>query len=66
MLPLTSYRHESKAIGATRLSDIGEEWKFYDVIGVDEGQFFEDVITATMIKYRLRVGVRMQRIRVRW
>ena len=36
-------RHESKAVGATRLSDIGEEWKFYDVIGVDEGQFFEDV-----------------------
>ena len=37
------FRHESKAVGATRLSDIGEEWKFYDVIGVDEGQFFEDV-----------------------
>ena len=36
-------RHESKAMGATKLSDIGEEWRFYDVIGVDEGQFFEDV-----------------------
>jgi hypothetical protein len=41
---LTFFRHESKAIGATRLSDIGEERTFYDVIGVDEGQFFEDVI----------------------
>ncbi len=30
-------------MGATKLADIGEEWRFYDVIGIDEGQFFEDV-----------------------
>jgi hypothetical protein len=30
-------------MGATKLSDIGEEWRFFDVIGIDEGQFFEDV-----------------------
>jgi thymidine kinase len=40
---LMLYRHESKAIGATKLSDLGEQWRFYDVIGIDEGQFFEDV-----------------------
>ena len=42
-LTVNDNRHESKAMGATKLSDIGEEWRFYDVIGIDEGQFFEDV-----------------------
>jgi hypothetical protein len=37
------FRHESKALGATLLADLCSEWTFYDVIGVDEGQFFEDV-----------------------
>jgi hypothetical protein len=40
---LLLFRHESKAMGATKLSDVGEQWRFYDVIGIDEGQFFEDV-----------------------
>jgi hypothetical protein len=25
------------------LSELGDDWKDYDVIGVDEGQFFKDV-----------------------
>ena len=25
------------------LSELGEDWKEYDVIGIDEGQFFKDV-----------------------
>ena len=36
-------RQASKAIGATKMSQVGEEWRSYDVIGVDEGQFFDDV-----------------------
>jgi hypothetical protein len=27
----------------TKLSEIGDTWKNYDVVGVDEGQFFLDV-----------------------
>ena len=42
-LTVDYHRYESKAMGATKLSDIGEEWRFFDVIGIDEGQFFEDV-----------------------
>jgi len=32
-----------KAVACTRLSEIGDTWKEFDVIGIDEGQFFEDV-----------------------
>lgn len=32
-----------KAIGAKALSEIGDLYKSYDVIAVDEGQFFPDV-----------------------
>jgi len=27
----------------TKLAELGDEWKHYDVIGVDEGQFYLDV-----------------------
>ena len=27
----------------TLLADLGEQWRAYDVIGIDEGQFFNDV-----------------------
>ena len=26
------------------LKDLGDAWKDYDVIGVDEGQFFTDIV----------------------
>lgn len=29
-----------RAVAATSLSDLGEDYKHYDVIGIDEGQFF--------------------------
>ncbi|KAG8345069.1 putative Thymidine kinase [Trypanosoma vivax] len=31
-------------ISVTKLSDIGDVWKEYDVVAVDEGQFFSDVL----------------------
>ena len=32
------------AIPCGMLADIGDAWKEYDVIGIDEGQFFPDLI----------------------
>jgi thymidine kinase len=34
---------KSEARAVKFLSDLGNEWRDHDVIGVDEGQFFEDV-----------------------
>lgn len=34
-----------KAIGAKAMSDIGDLYKEYDVIAVDEGQFFPDIVS---------------------
>jgi thymidine kinase len=34
-----------KAIGARTLKDIGSLYLQYDVIGIDEGQFFADVVS---------------------
>lgn len=39
--------HSGQQITATPinvLADLGDEWKNYDVIGVDEGQFFPDIV----------------------
>lgn len=33
-----------KAIGACKLSDIGDSYHEYDVIAIDEGQFFPDIL----------------------
>ena len=27
-----------------RLADLGDEWLNFDVVGIDEGQFFEDLV----------------------
>ena len=32
-----------EAVPLNFLSEIGEQWKKYEVIGIDEGQFFKDV-----------------------
>lgn len=32
-----------RAIGAKKLSEVGDAYLDYDVIGIDEGQFFPDV-----------------------
>jgi len=28
----------------TRLTELGEDWQNYDVLGIDEGQFYVDVV----------------------
>lgn len=33
-----------EAVPLTHLSEIGEEWRNFDVIGIDEGQFFTDLV----------------------
>jgi len=40
----THDRNTRNAVACTRLSEIGDCWKQFDVIGVDEGQFFEDIL----------------------
>lgn len=32
-----------KAVSCQKLEQLGESWREYDVIGIDEGQFFPDV-----------------------
>ena len=29
----------------TTLAELGDSWRDYDVLGIDEGQFFKDVVT---------------------
>lgn len=31
-------------MAVTKLSELGNQWKDYDVIGIDEGQFYADVV----------------------
>jgi thymidine kinase len=33
-----------KAVACKKLADLGDIWEKYDVIGIDEGQFFEDLV----------------------
>lgn len=39
------------AIGAKSMADIGDLYRDYDVIAVDEGQFFPDVCKLTFQLY---------------
>jgi hypothetical protein len=39
-----TYRQTMKALGAKTLKEIGDLYREFDVIGIDEGQFFPDVI----------------------
>lgn len=32
------------AVAVKELSEIGDEWMDFDVIGIDEGQFFSDIV----------------------
>lgn len=40
----THDNNKIKAVCVKTLAEIGDKWKNYDVIGVDEGQFFTDVV----------------------
>lgn len=35
---------QGQAMPLRNLADMGNEWMNYDVIGIDEGQFFTDVV----------------------
>jgi hypothetical protein len=39
-----------KAIGARTLKEIGDSYREFDVIGIDEGQFFPDVSKNSLNK----------------
>jgi len=42
---IVTHRGESKdALPLETLSQMGEIWRDYDVIGIDEGQFFTDIV----------------------
>lgn len=43
MAPIYLCRIQSKAVSCALLAEIGDDYKDYDVIGIDEGQFFKDV-----------------------
>lgn len=33
------------AVAVRELSELDDDWKSFDVIGIDEGQFFTDIVT---------------------
>ena len=39
----------------TKLSELGDDWKQYDVIGIDEGQFYLDVSVALLANQEWRL-----------
>jgi len=46
-----------KAIGARTLKEIGDMYREYDVIGIDEGQFFPDVLLLNSLILLLGRGM---------
>lgn len=40
----THDRQERTAVACKRLTELKEYWREFDVIGIDEGQFFEDIV----------------------
>ena len=43
LLQNNSLRQTMNAIGAKSMADIGDLYKSFDVVAIDEGQFFPDV-----------------------
>jgi hypothetical protein len=37
------FRIKQQAISVSKLAEVGDQWKKWDVIGIDEGQFYPDV-----------------------
>ena len=37
------YSLKRQAVAVKEIKEIGDDWKNFDVIGIDEGQFFTDV-----------------------
>jgi hypothetical protein len=46
-------RQKKEARACQLLSDLGNEWMDYEVIGIDEGQFFADVINFKRFKIQI-------------
>ena len=47
-------RRTEKAVAVTKLEELGDLWRDYDVLGIDEGQFYLDVsrqYTAMLLLY---------------
>jgi thymidine kinase len=40
----------TKARSVKLLSELGDSYRHYDVIGIDEGQFFKDVSNTVYLK----------------
>ena len=40
----THDQHTALAVACEKLAEIKEIWKEFDVIGIDEGQFFSDIV----------------------
>jgi len=40
----THDQHKRVAFSCKTLSEVKDNWKDYDVLGIDEGQFFEDIV----------------------
>ena len=41
---ISVYRIKQSAVSVRLLSELGDSWRNYDVIGIDEGQFFKDCV----------------------
>jgi hypothetical protein len=41
----THNKHKLQATSCSKLADIGLAWREYDVVGIDEGQFFPDLLS---------------------
>lgn len=46
---LLLYRVKENAVSVRQLSELGESWRNYDCIGIDEGQFYKDVSKLEII-----------------
>jgi hypothetical protein len=58
-----------KAIGAKNLAEIGDHYKSFDVIAIDEGQFFPDVhqfLLDLIFMHRLYLGVMRLPMMAKW
>ena len=43
-------RNQWKAFSCKKLEEVKDSWKDFDVLGIDEGQFFQDVSSSFELK----------------
>lgn len=44
-------RVKEEAVAVTKLAELGDSWRHYDCIGIDEGQFYKDVSSLLLNFY---------------